>query len=96
MSESGSVTATLSPFAQLLKNQQQLERQDPTAFQQRLANTANQLTALAQQQSPGSDFANFLKYLAAKFQSAAQSGDLSALSAGQGRHHHHRAQAAYQ
>jgi hypothetical protein len=96
-SNAGSDSASVSPFGQLVSNLQKLQKQNPAQLQQILTDTANQLTALAQQQTANSPLANFLNNLAARFQNAAKTGDLSSLSQGQrsGHHHHHKAHAAY-
>jgi hypothetical protein len=86
-------SATISGPGQLLSNLQQLQAQDPTKFQQVVAQIANQLQSAAQQiQGPQSDF---LSNLGAKFQSVSNGGSLTQVQPQQHQHHHHHAQQAY-
>jgi hypothetical protein len=89
---------SVSPFAQLLSQLQQLQQTDPAKLKTVLTDVANALQGAAQQ--AGSQ-GQFLAGVASRFQEAAQTGDLSLLQpAGRhhGHHHHHHppGAAAYQ
>jgi hypothetical protein len=91
--QTGSVpgdSAQISGPGQLFSQLQQLQQQDPTKFQQLVSTIANQLQS-ASQQSTGIQ-ANFLSELASKFQTAATTGNLTAL---QPSHHGHHAHGTY-
>lgn len=87
----GGDSAKISGPGQLLSQLQQLQSQDPTKFTQVVSDIATQLQNAAQQATgPQSDF---LSNLANRFQTTANTGDLSAL---QPHHHgHHHAHATY-
>lgn len=92
---SGSGTASVSPFAQLLSQLQQLQQTDPTKLKSVLGDIATQLQAAAQQD--GGVAGQRLSALAGRFQQAAQTGDLSGLQPHHQYHgHHHGGAAAYQ
>jgi hypothetical protein len=84
-----------SQVAQLFQQLQQLQTSNPTEFKQVLTDAAKQFTAAAGQQTDPAA-AGFLSNLANQFQTAADTGNLSALQPGsngsQGAHHghHHR------
>ena len=84
--------ASVSPFAQIMSQLQQLQQSSPAALKNVLGDIATQLQGAAQQNgSPGlSDLAN-------RFQQASQTGDLSKLQPHHHGHgHHHGGAAAYQ
>jgi len=92
---SGSGTAFVSPFAQILSQLQLLQQTDPTKLKSVLGDIATQLQAAAQQD--GGAAGQRLSALANKFQQAAQTGDLSGLQPHHQFHgHHHGGAAAYQ
>jgi hypothetical protein len=100
---SAASSASVSGSASLLSQLQQLSFSNPAAFKTATADIATQLQAEAQQTSGSQGQA--LSSLAAKFQQASQTGDLSSLQsshAHHGGHHHHgggspaSAAAAYQ
>lgn len=80
--DSGAST-TISPFAQLLSNLQQLQTQNPTSFTQVVSQIASQLQSAAQQATGNQS--TVLSNLASQFQNVANTGDLSQLQT----HHHH-------
>jgi hypothetical protein len=89
----------VSPFAQLMQQLQQLQTTNPTEFKQVMSDGATQLQAAAAQSTDPSQVA-FLNNLAAKFQTAADTGNVSAIQpqgassgtyAPHGHHHHHAA-----
>lgn len=83
-------SASISGFAQLLGNLQQLQTQNPAAFQRTVTQIASQLqTAAKQQQGPESQY---LSNLAAKFENIANGGNLSQLQPHHHGHHQHSAQ----
>ena len=105
----GSVTSQqdsgqLSPFAQIVSTLQQLQRSNPSEYQQVTKTIAANLTSAAQtaQTDGNTNAANQLTQLASDFTSASQSGQLPNLqdlanatsgangtSATSGHHHHH-------
>ena len=76
----------------------QLASQDPAKFKEVAADIAAKLKAAASTDSSniaGGVANSFLTNLAAKFDTAAQTGDVSGLQpSGGGRHHHHHAHAS--
>jgi hypothetical protein len=91
----GTDTAQITPAGQMLSKLQQLQAKDPAQFKQVLSDIAGKLQALAQQagQGPGSQW---LSSLADRFQTAAKTGDLSALQPhGHGHHHPHSSSGTY-
>jgi hypothetical protein len=91
----GTSSAQISGPGALLSKLQQLKTQDPAKFKQVLSDIATKLQTLAQQQGQNPS-SQWLTKLADKFQTAANTGDLSALqpTAHQGHHHHHASGAA--
>ena len=90
---SGTRSTRVSAFAQTLSQLQSLQQTDPAKLKTVLSDIAKQLQVTAQQD--GGSQGQFLSNLAAKFQQAAQTGDLSSLQPAH--HHHHRhGVAAYQ
>jgi hypothetical protein len=85
----GSDSVEISQPGQMLSQLQQLKSKDPAQFKQVLSDTANQLRALAQQAGPSAG-GSALAELADRFQTAANTGDLSVLQP-KGHHHHHPA-----
>ncbi len=85
---SGAAASTsISSSASLLAQLQQLSLSNPTAFKKATADIATQLQADATQ--TGGSQGQALTSLAAKFQQASQTGDLSSLKpAHHGGHHH--------
>jgi hypothetical protein len=84
------ISTSISGPGQLFSDLQQLQAQNPAAFQQVTSQIATQLQAAAQQtQGPQSDY---LSNLAAKFQNISSGGSLSQLQPKH--HHHHHAQQA--
>jgi hypothetical protein len=85
----------VSQLSQLLKELRQLQQSNPTEFKQVLTDAAGKLKAAASQ-TTDTQQATFLNNLAQKFQTAANTGDPSAImpssssTSGQGynRHHH--------
>lgn len=71
--------ATVSPIAQLMKELRTLQQSNPVEFKQVLTDAATKLQAAASQTTDSSQAA-FLNNLASKFQAAATSGNLSALT----------------
>lgn len=87
--------ASLSPFAQVLSQLQQLQQTDPTKLKSVLGSIATELDAAAQQAGPNGG--QGLSDLANRFQQAAQTGDVSGLQPHRHHHgHHHGGAAAYQ
>jgi hypothetical protein len=87
---SAASSASVSGSASLLAQLQQLSFSNPAAFKTATADIATQLQADAQQ--TGGSQGQALSSLAAKFQQASQTGDLSPLHsahAHHGGHHHH-------
>lgn len=80
-------SASISGVGQLLSALQQLRSQSPTKFTQTVSQIASQLQDAAQQQGQTGQ-GKALSNLAAQFQSAATSGDLSAIQLS---HHQHAA-----
>ena len=87
-------TADISPAGSFFGNLEKLKEQDPAKLKQVLSDISTQLQTAAQSASGSQQ--QFLTQLADKFQSASQSGDISALQAhkdhGHGGHHHHHAE----
>ena len=85
-------SAATSQFSQFFNNLQKLQQQDPAQLKATLSNIADELNTAAQQTSGPQ--AQKLSDLAAKYQQAAQTGDISQLRpAHHGGGHHHRSQA---
>jgi len=100
-SDSGDSTR-LSGFAQAMSQLQKLAQSNPGKAKQVLTDIANKLSAQAQ--AVGGTDGQQLSSLAAKFQQAASTGDLSSLQPAahaataamhSGHHAHHKAQSAY-
>jgi hypothetical protein len=89
---SGTGSTRVSAFAQILSQLQSLQQTDPTKLKTVLSDIAKQLQVTAQQD--GGSQGQSLSNLAAKFQQAAQTGDLSSLKPTH--HHHHHGAGAYQ
>jgi hypothetical protein len=89
---------TVSPFAQLMQQLQQLQTSNPAEFKKVMQDGATQLQAAAAQATDPSQV-SALNNLAAKFETASETGSISSLqprSAGAGTyaphgHHHHHA-----
>ena len=98
--QSNAVSSTdrldLSKAADLFRDLQKLQTDNPAEFKQVLTDAAVKLQAAAQQQTDPAQ-ASFLSSLSDRFQKAASSGDLSALKppasddsySAKGHHHHH-------
>jgi hypothetical protein len=91
-------SSNVSSFANLMSELQQLQQNDPTKFKAVMADIASTLKADAQN-ATGSQ-ASALNNLAAKFDQAAQTGQMPNLQAqgqqGAGGHHHHHHVQSYQ
>ncbi|HLJ93761.1 MAG TPA: hypothetical protein VKU02_11285 [Gemmataceae bacterium] len=87
----GSSSASISGVGQLLGSLQQLQAQNPSQFQQVVAQIANQLQTAAQQQGQTRE-GQFLSNLASKFENVANGGSLSQLES---HHHGHHAHQTY-
>jgi len=92
-SAASSDQVNFSQAADLFKQLQQLQTSNPTEFKQVLTDAATKLQTAATQQTD-SQAASFLNNLASRFQTAANTGDLSALhpqspSGTSGTHHGH-------
>lgn len=87
-------STSISGGASLLAQLQQLSLSDPAAFKKATADIATQLQTDAQQ--TGGSQGQALTSLAAKFQQASQTGDLSSLKPAHAHHggHHHSGSAA--
>ena len=93
---SSSDTVNFSEFAQLFQQLSQLQTSNPTEFTNVTADAAAKLQQAAQQSTDPAQ-ASFLSSLAAQFQQASQTGNLSPFDAGaqaasghhHGGHHHH-------
>jgi hypothetical protein len=81
------VSTDVSDPAKQLQALEDLAKSDPVAFKAKTAEIATKLKAMADQ--AGSEQAKFLTGLAAKFQAASDSGDVSALTKKAGRHGGH-------
>jgi hypothetical protein len=94
----GAGSAEISRSGQLLSKLQQLQTKDPAKFKQVLSDIAGKLQSLAQQQGQSAS-GQWLSKLADRFQTAANTGDLSALQpqghTAHGHHHAHGAAGAY-
>jgi hypothetical protein len=94
----GQDQVAFSDFLQLIQQLKQLQSTDPAAFKKELTDIASKLKTAAQQETDPTQ-SSFLNNLADRFQKAADTGDLSALKAGDnsqgaaqapgGHHHHH-------
>jgi hypothetical protein len=89
----GDASVSVSPFAQLLSQLQQLQQTNPGQAKTVLTDIANKLQATAQQD--GGRAGQFLSNLAGRFQQAAQTGDISSIRPRHHGHHHHHAAAGY-
>jgi hypothetical protein len=90
---SGGASATVSPFAQLLSQLQQLQQTNPGEAKTVLSDIANKLQSTAQQD--GGSAGRIIGNLASQFQQAAQTGDISSIRPHHHGHHHHHGAAGY-
>lgn len=91
VASTGGDTTQVSGPGQLLAKLKQLQQTDPAKFKQVMTNLTDALKKDAQNATDPKD-QKFLNDLAAKFDAAGQSGDLSSLApqgAHHGHHHHH-------
>ena len=89
----GGASASVSPFAQLLSQLQQLQQTNPSEAKTVLTDIANKLQATAQQD--GGSAGQILGKLASQFQQDAQTGDISSIRPHHHGHHHHHGAAGY-
>src|SRR5690242_21691459 len=82
VADTGGDSASVSPFAQLLSQLQQLQQTNPAEAKTVLTDIASKLQATGQQD--GGSAGRILGDLAGRFQQASQTGDISSI-----RPHHH-------